>query len=638
MAGFLEPAVSLDRWRTRREALLTRTGIRYGLAWNSLQFWVLALISFLPTFAIVFLQFLSIGYSSTLGGSLPFSDSSGWAACSSALASSGISENLDWCLRRPVAVTLMAPIFVLTGSGLASGLVLQGFLIGVAQYYFLTYLRHYLAAPFSLVVAIGLVMLWPIFSYGFNYGPEGITLALSLAGAAGFLRFLTRESLGSGLVTVICVILGLQARPGNVVLAVWLLVCVSLLLFFRASKRLASLAVAGVGLLTWILPNRIWQSLGFPDAGHSANFWATLYTVVTPEKDGWPETYARFAEEASALGPETKAFSEVLSGATRDLFLADPLVVLTQTTANLQLLWERGVLNLLLSTPNIPVPLRQLLPNISQYTGSMLGVLNIYATALWVLSAIFVLLLVVAVARILTSEGLARGSDVDSSVKWVAAVAGVTSLMTLAGLVAFFLFVGHDEATRHMVQSIPFVVIGVPVALLGVRMKLPASVRQERSVSQKSNRRRVYPLIPALLVVLAVVSMDAMQGAQKVAVSLDCSEPDDLQLGSVVAAVSVAGDPRLDVVYDYRTRQGNPYLLLEVSNWITPELASLPTGNLIALRMQGSGDIKKFFADDQVTEAIRSGSLPPLCRTARVKGDPWFPLGFDALTLRSTIQ
>ncbi|MDQ1250407.1 MAG: hypothetical protein QG597_4786, partial [Actinomycetota bacterium] len=334
--------------QARAESLPTgRAGGRRQGPWAAL----LAVLTFSPTVLLVISQALNVGHPYTLGGSVALSDSAGWNACASALATAHESAHkADWCLRRPMAFILEAGYFPVVPASTAAVMVVQTSLLGLAAWVMLVVTRRRLRAPFWALAVAAVALIWPIFSYGGSVGPEGVCLLLSLVSAAMLLQFLHDRRPWWGAGSAALLILALQARPGNIPLTA--AVCLDVVGVVYLSLRRRRLAAGiGVGLVAlWVLPNQLLRLAGMKEAGNGGNFWYTLYSAATPESDKWSDAASKFRDQLQSGQPESVAFERAKSAAL-ELLAQDPSYFLTQLRTNIDTFLSQGFVNLALGNP-----------------------------------------------------------------------------------------------------------------------------------------------------------------------------------------------------------------------------------------------------------------------------------------------
>lgn len=575
-----------DRPRVEHPALERRARV-----WAAL----LAALTFSPTVLLVVSQALNIGHPYTLGGSVALSDSAGWNACASALAAAHESAHkADWCLRRPMAFILEAGYFPVVPASTAAVMVVQTALLGLAAWVLLMMTRRRLRAPFWTVAVAAVAMIWPIFSYGGSVGPEGVCLLLSLVSAAMLLQFLPDRAPWWGAGSAALLILALQARPGNIPLTA--AVCVDVVAVIYLSLRRRGLAVGiGAGLVAlWVLPNQLLRLAGMKEAGNGGNFWYTLYSAATPEVDKWSDAATRFRDQLNPGQSESVAFEKAKSAAL-ELLAQDPTFFLAQLRTNIDTFFSQGFVNLALGNPvrlawdaGI-VPTKQ-------------PILGLVSLAGFAASWLFLLTLLGALA---TAVARRRGNRPWPTADRVRTHLVALGLIGFVGAAGFFAVAGHDEATRHLTQNIPFLLVTWIAGLtLLITLRRPESGFPPSGGFSDTGIRTVGIAYVAVVLAVAVVAgAEGRVSPTSLTIAKSCTPGESASRWTVIGSAPVHTSRRVAAPLEWRRQSQQPAdLFLGEGSWLNREMDRLPAGVVLALRDQASGNVvPAFLADTDVS-------------------------------------
>lgn len=575
----------------------------------------LGFLSLVPVGLLLLAQGLKLGFFQTLASAIPISDSNLWASCASALAAGSESYNLAWCARRPLTVLLEAPFFAIAPGSLAAVVVLQLLVVCLAFWWFLTSVGRSLPVGRGGLLAVYALGLFPVFWYGTYLGPEGVALGLTLVSAAAVIRYLASRWLPWGLLGVGTAVLVLQIRPGNFLLVAALVVGL-LVIMRRAGSRWIVLVVVGVALVAlFAAPARVLTAAGWPAAGHAANFWATAYSAATPEQDTWVAAYDRFGPAlgcppVAEWGPdpclelETEQFGQSVRDAALTLIADNPLAVPRQMAANVVQLVREGYLNAIGGHPFAATATPWSSVSAAGGFGWIYLAGAVVATLLWLGSATLLVLLVVRLVRLgrrgnpLRTYAVGDSGAVVGGAMWI-------GLVTIVGVFTSYALVGHDEGQRHLVQSIPFVL----VALAGLTARHDAVVPVE-----PPKPLRIWPrvLVWALVGTVAVgAAVEGRADADRLTVvrgcETDAADPDEY---AVIASAPVGASGAVQGPADWR-RNSDPSARVAFSqlSWMQQMLDRLPPGQVLDLRSARTGEIIPVFVSADDLGRLRDGSV-----------------------------
>lgn len=553
---------------------------------------VLAVLTLTPTVLLILSQALNIGRTYTIGGSVALSDSAGWNACASALAAGFESaESGDWCQRRPLAFILESGYFQLVPASTAAVMVVQTALLGLASWLLLIVTQRTLRAPFWALVLAAVALLWPTFSYGGSLGPEGVCLLLSLASTALLLQFLRDRNPWWGAGSAALLILALQVRPGNIPLTV--AVCADVVGVVYLSLRRHKLAAGiGVGLLgLWLLPNQLLRLAGLKEAGNGGNFWYTLYSAATPQADTWAEAKQLFRGQLRPGQPESVAFERAKSAAV-ELLAQDPSHFISQLRTNIDTFVSQGFVNLALGNPVRLAWDAGIIPSAEP----LLGLLSLVGFAA---SWLFLLTVVGALAAAIARRRRDRPWPAEDRVRTHLVVLGLVCFVGAAG---FFAVAGHDEATRHLVQNIPFLLVSWIAGLtLLTRLRQPVSTIS--GISAPAVRKVGIAYGAVVLTVAVVAGAEGRVSPTSLTIAKSCESGASTSRWTVIGSAPVDTSRRVAAPLEWR-RQSRPpaSLFLGEGGWLNREMERLPSGVVLALREQDSGDVvNAFLADSDVS-------------------------------------
>lgn len=570
----------------------------------------------IPVFLVIVAQSVALGYSMTLGSTVPLSDSNIWASCASALAGGDESYNLAWCLRRPLTIVAQSPLFLLAPKSMAAVVLIQLLVVCVALWWFLVAVARSMPVGRIGILLVYALSLWPVLSYGTYLGPEAQTLWLSFVSAAAVLTYLRTRRIGWGILGGSTAILAFQIRPGNAVVTATLAIGVVVLTWRRDRRVLAALGIAVVFLGMWLLPPRIMAVAGWAQAGHAANFWATAYSAATPEDDGWEAAYERFAPEVGCPGPaewtadpclalESEKFGQLLRDQAITQMRANPKAIVRQMVVNLRVLASDGYLNQMWATPFAPAWQIWNTADRAVLFDGWDGLYAAGATLVWVASWVLLALLCLGLFRLRRLrgppiEGSQSDVDRDQQPRTIAYVLAL-GLIAIFGATATFALIGHDEPQRHLVQNIPFILAAIAgLASLPWRKgarTLPGSAPWRRSP------KWVAILISGVVGALVLgAGSEGRLPTQSLQVSRSCEAGAAAQTYEVVGTASVGSELGIGSPDDWR-KLGNPDISLLFSGqsyYVQQNLDRLPPGTVLDLRSKVTGEVIPVFVSDEV--------------------------------------
>lgn len=582
-----------------------------------------------PVFLVIIAQAVGLGYSMTLGSTVPLSDSNIWASCASALAAGDESYNLAWCLRRPLTIVAQSPLFLLAPRSMAAVVLVQLLVVCLALWWFLVALARAMPVGRIGLLIVYALSLWPVLSYGTYVGPEVQTLWLSFISAAAIVTYLRTRAIGWGILSGCAAILAFQIRPGNAVLTAALAIGVILLTWRRDRRVLAALAIAVVFLGMWLLPPRLLALTGgWAQAGHAANFWSAAYSAATPEDDSWEVAYELFAPEVDCPVPaqwtadpclalESEEFGQLMRDQAVELMKANPKAAVRQLLVNSRVLASDGYLNQMWATPIAPAwQIWNADSRAALFNGST-GLLAAGATLVWAASWVLLAMLCIGLFRMRRLRappgvGLTDGGNENEESRTVAFVLGL-GLVTILGAAATFALVGHTEPQRHLVQNVPFILAAI-AALACVPWRREAT---QMPVSAPWRRAPKWAVIAIACVVAALVIGAGVEGrlpSPSIQVARSCDVP-VLQGYDVVGTASVGSELAVGSPDDWR-KIGSPQISLLFSGqsyYVQQNLNRLPPGIVLDLRSQATGEVIPVFVADEVLSVHPLGSDKGWC-------------------------
>lgn len=559
-----------------------------------------ACILCMPIAILLVQQALNLGLLWSLGGVIPVSDANGWVSCSSTVLTSGISSSDAWCWRRPLGALVFIPYLALAPSSLAAALVLQMIAVCTSAWIFVVALRRTFPVNLYVTLGVAVALCVPIIWYGGSFGIEGAALALSLLSAAAFTWFLKSHSAVLGILSPVLLILAFQVRPGNILLTATLVAVVAML-FFRSGRWPSALAAVALAIATWVMPNLLFQSLGIENAGNSANFWATTYSAVTPDQDTWLAAYERFATPSNAMG-ESNEFAMVVRDATFAQLARDPSAFVAQAVTNLSSLARHGFITLALGLPEGPF-------DVSPDSATSVVYLVVVVIT-WSSSLAFVALLVAGTVVLFKSH---TNMQVKTSRQNSLAVI-ILGWATILGATGFFVVVGHDERTRHLVQNVPWILLVVAV-IMSLLCKSPTKSAGEHCAPRAISRVPTVMLVGtavALVLLAAAMVVEGHRQPEQLMVQQPCAANAVGQMAEIVAAVPTAAHVQVPSSNSWRTT-GRPARSVEGTDlgWIAGAIADLRPGLVVSLRTSNTGVIFGAVAP----EGVSLGDPSPWCLT-----------------------
>lgn len=405
----------------------------------------------------------------SLGSTVPVSDPAGWLECSFSFPV-GDQWTSGWCLRRPLAFIVLAPLHQLTIFGTAVTIILQTAIASfslsfLSREIFRTY--GHIWSPL-LVLVCGYPM---IIEYGVYLGPELLSLALS---ALAFGCYLAAWRSGNSHLFVPAVLFSSTAylmRPGNPIVLVGLLILAAVGLFILGSTLVTKLSSVAASLLPFAVAPAMRLS-GISEAGHSANSAASLYSLVSSKAEGWPHVYTAFPPTSAEGTAESFAWKDRVLGYAAREFMAEPSVAFGQFGENVALLLDRGFLNQMLKLrgPDFDGLANFSLARFS--AGPFRTTETFVSVGLWALSLGVLVSLIVGLAKQVGKiRAFTDSPNLDGAARYLAEERDYwLSLALVIGIFGVFGVFGHDESHRHMLINIPFLGLLLP---MGARVFIP---------------------------------------------------------------------------------------------------------------------------------------------------------------------
>ncbi len=571
----------------------------------------LGYLSLVPVVLVVIAQLMQVGFGLTLASAVPISDTNVWSGCASALSHLSTPEYLDWCLKRPSQMFLQAPLFLASPNSMGAAIVLQTLLLCGLLWWLLCTIRMTFPVTRLAIWATYLAAIWPITLYGTQLGTESPAFALSLVSASAFLRMLDSRRIGWGLVSGATALLAFQMRPGNVFLTAAIVIGV-VYLAWRVTRRWLIPAAVLLGFfLVWWLPDQLLRMAGWSEAGHSSNFWSVLYSAASPDTDTWEAAYVRFAKQVGCntnwnpdpcMGLESFQFAGLLRDSSLQLIRDNPLAIPRQAITNLTSMFDICFLNQMWVNPFPPAWKASLIPD--AWMGSnAVGVIG--ATIVWILSWSLLAAIIVATVKLRRNSQwkTSRVQLFGASTLGRLNLTLLLGLVTIAGSIAFFAFVGHDEPQRHMVQNIPFILLTIAAAITIFARKVP---RPQTLASSKSASARssILPKLGLGVLVVAIAAVAIVEGhttGQRLTVARSCTAG-----GLAPQEYLVVGKARWNAQTvvngpsDWRVLQSQSAQSFPASfSWPQSQIKELPPGSILSLRSD-SGDVLPVFISDEL--------------------------------------
>ena len=550
-----------------------------------------AAIQLLPVLGLLALQFFQAGLQTTVASSIAVSDSAGWLSCSSSALAGHVDPQIDWCMRRPMAIGTLMPVLALAPQSTASALVVQALIIAFASWAFLFVIRQCLVESTPVLLVVSAVLVVPAVMYGSNFGPEAMCLALSLLSATCLLVFLYSRRAFFGILSGVLAVVALQSRPGNPLLT--LTICVGVVVLLWAWHRRPWAVLTGfLVLVVWLMPNRLLAMVGFGNAGHSGNFWATIYSLATPGADHWDAAYSRFAAESAQWGTESAAFGELLRRAALEEVLANPGSAAQQMATNVLYLMRHGLFTLAVGLPTGPT-----VPRPSDLTSTIMSLIGM---PFWLASLALLILLPWATVKVWRQRrSWPRGGSQTHLV-----ILLVLGWATVVGAVAIFALTGHDESTRHLIQNVPYLVLALitTVAILFPRVLKP---RSQRLATKATHRSSIYALGAIGVVWILLLGTAVAEGHRSTAtltMATTCGSPDPEQRDfQLIGVANVSSQSNVVSPAGWRIGPASASSLFGlIDTWVGDALAKVPPGQVLALRDSYTGQVIASYLTEEV--------------------------------------
>ena len=583
--------------RTQIQARITKPNQAISTA-------TLGWLALVPVLIVFLQQALSVGTYATVASAIPVFDGGIWASCASALSHGQLAYDFPWCLRRPLTVVMQAPLYWLAPNSLAAVVLVQTLAVSVALWGFMVAFARVLP-----ITRLGILVVYCVggiaaVQYGTYMGPEGLALALSFASAACVLMFISTRATAWGLLAVGGAVFVLQLRPGNFLVV--FVIAVGMLVMLRRSGRkwlfilVAAAAIFGV----LILPPRLMQAAGWHSAGHAANFWSAAYAAATPEIDTWTAAYDRFGSEFGCppvadwnldlcLSVESEEFGKRVLDATMAEIQEHPEAIARQIATNGLALAREGYLNNMLRSA---YPARWQVWKDGD-RGELLdgwnGLATVAATLLWYSSLVLASGMVVGVIRLGR-----RGSPFEppkgdpnlliGASLWI----GLSSIM---GAFCSYALIGLDDPQRHLIQGLPYLLIGI--GGLAANLTVIRS-RQVAVETARTGRRGFASVLGVILIIIVGAVVEGRGPAPSVVAALGCTGGPSQEF-VVVAEASVNTHAPLRTTVDWRRfKLSTTQTLLSPQSETQRMLDALIPGQILLLR-GASGDLYPvFLADD----------------------------------------
>lgn len=575
--------------------------------WNQLlqSLWLFAIL------AVLVVQYLGISLPGTsVAGVFQFTDSAGWLSCSFSFPQ-GVDWTSNWCMRRPLAFILLSPIAATAIWGAALPIFINALVAVAAAQQLINETRLFNLNPWVTFLSSGLLMAVGVF-YGLSFGPEALAFALSCTAVVAILKtFATDQSrrlwpiLGS-----FAAVGSLLIRPGNPLLTIGIITVFIVFVVSVKNYSAALVLAGGVAYLAWGLPATLRLLFGLQEAGHGSNFWATVYPLVSPEADSWPDVYRIFSESSTGVSPDTVAWGTLVQEASIEAFWRNPLYGFDSFAENILLVLNAGWLNV--AIPVLPSSPQWYLLSVSSASAAIDAPSNAFwsqqqvlsmvilpiSLILWAASWLTLALAVVWLFKLAKSWWAKKEAPEESSnERFKFSVPGILGTSTVLGLLALFGLVGHDEQTRHLVQSIPFALFALNPWLFS---RLPRDFRpQLREPGNLLRTQGFQDFAVACLLVLAVAAPSGFQAKPSLVLMRDCDERDSIpRLFNIVGGKSRIGDP--DTAWG--------------SGWVQRAFSELEPGVLLIALHTEKAQIERFYllSDDEalgVWDAGRQADL-----------------------------
>ena len=601
---------------------------RLGSLWSPVG---LGFLSLVPVALVLLAQLLQIGLGTTIASTMPVSDTNVWSGCASALAHLSTPENLDWCLKRPLTMFLQAPLFIAAPTSMGAVVVLQTLVLCGLLWWFLVTLTGTLPVNRWAMWVTYLAALWPVVFYGTQLGTESPALALSLVSATAILRLLTTGRVLWGFLSGATALLAFQMRPGNIVLTLAIVLAVLVLTWRQARSWVRTGAtLIGFGLVWW-LPDALLRAAGWPEAGHSSNFWSVLYSAASPASDTWEAAYVRYAQDVGCstdwtpdpcMGLESFEFANNQRDAALQQMANNPLAIPRQAVTNTVTMLDTGFLNQAWMHQFPPFWKIGAIPGLLE-GGNLIGV--VLATLLWVASWVLLGALVVGLVLLWRRRDwqAARLADFGQRDLRRLQVSLALGLVTIAGAIAFYALVGHDEPQRHLVQNIPFVLLAIAAALTIFLRPRRASGAVPTARTREPAWTRI-TLSAVVLVIAATAVVEGHRSGESFLVARSCTDATKpVQEYTVMSKARWNATTQVAGPSDWRVLQGESTRSFPTDrSWTQLQINSLAPGNLMTLRAVDTGELVPVHLSDAADAAhTAAGAGSVMCtRPAEAPG------------------
>ena len=550
------------------------------------RLWLFALLG------VITVQYLGISLPGTSVASVfQFTDSGGWLACSYSFPQ-GDEWKSNWCMRRPLSFILLSPIAATASWGASVPIFINALISVVAAQQVVNQSRKFELHPLVTFLGAGLLMLVGVF-YGLSFGPEGLAFALSCTAVVALIKTFTTHQASwvwpiIGSFAAVC---SLLIRPGNPLLTT-AVIAICIVYVLSAKNYVAAIVlVSGVGYLSWGLPATLRVLFGLEEAGHGSNFWATVYPLVSAKAEGWPDVYRLFSESSTGFSPDTVAWGALVQKESIEEFLANPIYGINSYVENILWILYSGWLNV--AIPILPPsPQWQALSIFSSHATiepasqvfwSQQEVLSLItlpiSLVLWAaswLSLAFAVVWVIRTARSLSGRSEPVRASFGAFFKSL--VPGILGTSTVFGLLLLFGLVGHDEQTRHLVQSIPFALFALYPTLFSRGVEDSEILAGKTRTALRS--RGLQDLVIASVLVLGVAASTSLQ-----------PKPSLLLTGACVGSDS---SPSIFTIVGGKSRVADPETTWG-SGWVQEAFLELEPGVLLVATGVEPAQIERFY-------------------------------------------
>ncbi len=290
-----------------------------------------------------------------INGHYQISDSSGHYDCVQEYTKyffSGTSNEISsWCLRRPTYQILMVVPNILVLSSV-SGLILIQIIASLVLVVYLFYSlvnfdRRYKVAYFALLPILFLIQI----RYSISLGPESLSLNLATLSLIFLIRFFVLRESKYLLISFGFTLLAYEVRPGNPLFIIFFILYI-INFILRSDFIIKSFSKFFLIMLTILLiPRLLLKVAGIEGAYHGGNFWATIYSLVSPSASSWQDAYTNFGKLAE--GKSEIFLWEITRSEAIRIFMSDPSPAWEQFKSNIFIYFQYSPINLSTGVKNI---------------------------------------------------------------------------------------------------------------------------------------------------------------------------------------------------------------------------------------------------------------------------------------------